>query len=181
MIEVKIESINKEDLNTDVLFEIANEIFKGNPKEKQAKAIKETLEKAPTLEQMKEDLEMYRKIADTLVKKIKEEEHRRKKSENHLIEKKVRTINVSDKILVGTNRKEYKTSSRSFKEEETIKYVREGNKIICTITNDIGKFQGIAIQHHEDTFDYIKGMRLARVRAMKNMYIKIEESLVKQM
>lgn len=181
MIEVKIESINKEDLNTDVLFEIANEIFKGNPKEKQAKAIKETLEKAPTLEQMKEDLEMYRKIADTLVQKIKEEEHRRKKSENHLIEKKVRTINVSDKILVGTNRKEYKTSSRSFKEEETIKYVREGNKIICTITNDIGKFQGIAIQHHEDTFDYMKGMRLARVRAMKNMYIKIEESLVKQM
>ena len=181
MIEVKIESINKEDLNTDVLFEIANEIFKGNPKEKQAKAIKETLEKAPTLEQMKEDLEMYRKIADTLVQKIKEEEHRRKKSENHLIEKKVRTINVSDKILVGTNRKEYKTSSRSFKEEETIKYVREGNKIICTITNDIGKFQGIAIQHHEDTFDYMKGMRLARVRAMKNMYIKIESDLISQM
>lgn len=181
MIEVKIESINKEDLNTDVLFEIANEIFKGNPKEKQAKEIKETLEKAPSLEQMKEDLEMYRKIADTLVQKIKEEEHRRKKSENHLIEKKVRTINVSDKILVGANRKEYKTSSRNFKEEETIKYVREGNKIICTITNDIGKFQGIAIQHHEDTFDYMKGMRLARVRAMKNMYIKIEESLVKQM
>ena len=74
MIEVKIESIDKEDLNTDVLFEIANEIFKGNPKEKQAKAIKETLEKAPTLEQMKEDLEMYRKIADTLVQKIKKEE-----------------------------------------------------------------------------------------------------------
>lgn len=181
MIEVKIESINKEDLNTDVLFEIANEIFKGNPKEKQAKAIKETLEKAPSLEQMKEDLEMYRKIADALVQKIKEEEHRRKKSENHLIEKKVRTINVSDRILVGTNRKEYKTSSRNFKEEETIKYVREGNKIICTIANDIGKFQGIAIQHHEDTFDYTKGMTLAKVRAMKNMYIKIEESLVKQM
>ena len=180
MIEVKIESIDKEDLNTDVLFEIANEIFKGNPKEKQAKEIKETLEKAPSLEQMKEDLEMYRKIADTLVQKIKEEEHRRKKSENHLIEKKVRTINVSDKILVGTNRKEYKTSSRNFKEEETIKYVREGNKIICTIANNIGKFQGIAIQHHEDTFDYMKGMSLARVRAMKNMYIKIEESLVKQ-
>ena len=129
---------------------------------------------------MKEDLEMYRKIADTLVQKIKEEEHRRKKSENHLIEKKARTINVSDKILVGTNRKEYKTSSRNFKEEETIKYVREGNKIICTIANNIGKFQGIAIQHHEDTFDYMKGMSLARVRAMKNMYIKIEESLVKQ-
>ena len=180
MIEVKIESINKEDLNTDVLFEIANEIFKGNPKEKQAKEIKETLEKAPSLEQMKEDLEMYRKIADTLVQKIKEEEHRRRKSENHLIEKKVRTINVSDEILVGTNRKEYKTSSRNFKEEETIKYVREGNKIICTITNNIGKFQGIAIQHHEDIFDYMKGMSLARVRAMKNMYIKIEESLVKQ-
>ena len=181
MIEVKIESINKEDLNTDVLFEIANEIFKGNPKEKQAKTIKETLEKAPSLEQMKEDLEMYRKIADTLVQKIKEEEHRRKKSENHLIEKKVRTINVSDKILGGTNRKEYKTSSRNFKEEETIKYVREGNKLICTITNVLGKFQGLAIQLHEDTFDYMKGMRLARVRAMKNMYIKIEERLVKQM
>lgn len=180
MIEVKIESIDKEDLNTDVLFEIANEIFKGNPKEKQAKEIKETLEKAPSLEQMKEDLEMYRKIADTLVQKIKKEEDRRKKSENHLIEKKVRTINISDEILVGTNRKEYKTSSRNFKEEETIKYVREGNKIICTITNNIGKFQGIAIQHHEDTFDYMKGMSLARVRAMKNMYIKIEESLVKQ-
>lgn len=180
MIEVKIESIDKEDLNTDVLFEIANEIFKGNPKEKQAKEIKETLEKAPSLEQMKEDLEMYRKIADTLVQKIKEEENRRKKSENHLIEKKVRTINVSDEILAETNRKEYKTSSRNFKEEETIKYVREGNKIICTITNNIGKFQGIAIQHHEDTFDYMKGMSLARVRAMKNMYIKIEESLVKQ-
>ena len=161
MIEVKIESINKEDLNTDVLFEIANEIFKGNPKEKQAKAIKETL---------------Y-----NLVKKIKEEEHRRKKAENHLIEKKIRTINISEKILVGTNRKEYKTSSRNFKGEETIKHVREGNKIICTITNDIGKFQGIAIQHHEDTFDYMKGMRLARARAMKNMYIKIEESLLKQM
>ena len=130
MIEVKIESIDKEDLNTDVLFEIANEIFKGNPKEKQAKAIKETLEKAPSLEQMKEDLEMYRKIADTLVQKIKEEEHRRKKSENHLIEKKVRTINVSDKILVGTNRKEYKTSSRSFKEEETIKYVKVSEDIL---------------------------------------------------
>lgn len=181
MIEVKIESINKEDLNTDVLFEIANEIFKGNPKEKQAKEIKETLEKAPSLEQMKEDLEMYKKIADTLVQKIKEEEHRRKKSENHLIEKKVRTINISEKILVGTNRKEYKTSSRNFKGEETIKHVREGNKIICTITNDIGKFQGIAIQHYEDTFDYMKGMRLARARAMKNMYIGIEESLVKQM
>ena len=39
----------------------------------QAKAIKETLEKAPSLEQMKEDLEMYRKIAGTLVQKIKEE------------------------------------------------------------------------------------------------------------
>lgn len=182
MIEVKIESINKEDLNTDVLFEIANEIFKGNPKEKQAKAIKETLEKAPTLEQMKEDLEMYRKIADTLVQKIKEEEHRRKKSENHLIEKKIRTAIISEEVLVGTNRKEYTTTTfRNFKEKETIKYVREGNKIICTITNDIGKFQGIAIQHHEDTFDYMKGMRLARVRAMKNMYIKIESDLISQM
>ena len=97
MIEVKIESINKEDLNTDVLFEIAKEIFKGNPKEKQANEIKETLEKSPTLEQMKEDLETYRKIADTLVQKIKEEEHRRRKSENHLIEKKIRTIELIHK------------------------------------------------------------------------------------
>ena len=180
MIEVKIESVNKEDLNTDVLFEIAKEIFKGNPKEKQANEIKETLEKAPTLEQMKEDLETYRKIADVLVEKIKEEEHRRKKSENHLIEKKVRTINTSDKILVGTDREEYKTSPKRLTNQETLKYVRVGNKVICTITNDIGKFQGIAIQHHEDAFDYMKGMSLARVRAMKNMYIKIEESLVKQ-
>ena len=46
MIEVKIEAINKEDLNVDVLYEIANEIFKGNPKEKQANSIKETLKKA---------------------------------------------------------------------------------------------------------------------------------------
>ena len=31
------------------------------------------------------------------------------------------------------------------------------------------KFIGVATQHHEDTFDYTKGMTLARVRAMKNI------------
>ena len=181
MIEVKIESINKEDLNTDVLFEIANEIFKGNPKEKQAKAIKETLEKAPTIEQMKEDLEMYRKIADNLVKKIKEEEHRRKKAENHLIEKKIRTINISDKILAGTVKEEYKTSPKRLTNQETLKYVRVGNKVICTITNEYGKFQGMATQHPEDVFDYEKGMTLARIRAMRSLYSKLESALVSQM
>ena len=85
MIEVKIEAINKEDLNVDVLYEIANEIFKGNPKEKQANSIKETLKKAPTLEDMKKDLEIHNKIVSTLTKKIKEEEFRRKKEENFSI------------------------------------------------------------------------------------------------
>lgn len=181
MIEVKIESINKEDLNTDVLFEIANEIFKGNPKEKQAKAIKETLEKAPTIEQMKEDLEMYRKIADNLVQKIKEEEERRRKSENHLIEKKIRTISISDKILAGTVKEEYKTTPKTLEEKEVIKYVREGNKIICTIDNNMGRFKGVATQHHEDVFDYEKGMQLARIRAIRNMYAKVELDLISQM
>ena len=182
MIEVKIESINKEDLNTDVLFEIANEIFKGNPKEKQATAIKETLEKAPTLEQMKEDLEMYRKIADTLVQKIKEEEHRRKKSENHLIEKKVRTTVIADKILFSTNKKEYKTVNATPSErKDIIKYVRKGNQIVCTITNEMGVFQGVAIQHPEDKFNYEDGMTLAAVRANKDMYNKLELDLLKLM
>lgn len=181
MIEVKIESINKEDLNTDVLFEIAKEIFKGNPKEKQANEIKETLEKSPTLEQMKEDLETYRKIADTLVQKIKEEEHRRRKSENHLIEKKIRTINISDKILAGTVKEEYKTSPKNLTEKEMIKYVRAGNKIICIIDNNLGRFQGMATQHPEDEFNYEKGMQLARIRAIRNMYAKVESDLINQM
>ena len=112
---------------------------------------------------------------------IKEEEHRRKKSENHLIEKKVRTINTSDKILVGTDREEYKTSPKRLTNQETLKYVRVGNKVICTITNEYGKFQGMATQHPEDVFDYEKGMTLARIRAMRSMYSKLESALVSQM
>ena len=43
MLEVKVESIDLEDLNGDVLFKIAQQIFKGNPKEIQAEQIKSTL------------------------------------------------------------------------------------------------------------------------------------------
>ena len=182
MIEVKIESINKEDLNVDVLLEIANEIFKGNPKEKQANSIKETLKKAPTLEDMKKDLEIHNKIVSTLTKKIKEEELRRKRNENHLIEKKIRTTSVSEKILTGIDREEYKTRTKKpFKREEVIKYTRKGNEIVCTITNSMGVFQGIARQHPEDKFSYEDGMTLAMVRAKKDMYTKLESDLLELM
>ena len=181
MIEVKIESINKEDLNTDVLFEIANEIFKGNPKEKQAKAIKETLEKAPTLEQMKEDLDVYNKIAKVLSEKIKEEEKRRRKNAHHLIEKKVRTIKIEDEILAGTDREGYTTKPKKILDKEILKYVRKGNTIECTISNKNGKFKGLARRHEDDKFSYKSGMELARVRAMKNMYAEIESYLVNKM
>ena len=69
MLEVKVESIDLEDLNGDVLFKIAQQIFKGNPKERQAEQIKSTLEKSPSLEQMKEDLDVYNKIAKFFQKK----------------------------------------------------------------------------------------------------------------
>ena len=182
MIEVTIESTNKEDLNVDVLLEIANEIFKGNPKEKQANSIKETLKKAPTLEDMKKDLEMHNKIVNTLTKKIKEEEARRERNENHLIEEKIRTITMHDKILNGTCREEYITSTKKLdRRRETIRYTRRGNKIICTISNDMGVFQGIAMQHPEDKFNYDDGMTLAMVRAKKDMYTKLESDLLIQM
>lgn len=182
MIEVKIESINKEDLNVDVLLEIANEIFKGNPKEKQANSIKETLKKAPTLEDMKKDLEIHNKIVSTLAKKIKEEEFRRKKEENHLIEKKERTTVIADEILFRTNKKEYKKINATPSErKDIIKYVRKGNKTICTITNGMGVFQGVAIQHPEDKFNYEDGMTLAAVRANKDMYTKLESDLLELM
>ena len=182
MIEVKIESINKDDLNVDVLLEIANEIFKGNPKEKQANSIKETLKKAPTLEDMKKDLEIYNKIASILTKKIKEEEFRRKKEENHLIEKKEVTTVIANKILFSTNKKEYKTVNATPSErKDIIKYTRRGNKIICTITNGMGVFQGIAMQHPDDKFNYEDGMTLAAVRANKDMYNKLELDLLELM
>ena len=181
MIEVKIEAINKEDLNVDVLYEIANEIFKGNPKEKQANSIKETLKKAPTLEDMKKDLEIHNKIVSTLTKKIKEEEFRRKKEENHLIEKKERKTTIDDKILFST-KKEYKTLNAVHSErKDIIKYVRKGNQIVCTITNEMGVFQGVAIQHPEDKFNYELGMTLATIRANKDMYNKLELDLLKLM
>ena len=174
MIEVKIESINKEDLSVDILYEIANRIFKDNPKEKQANSIKETLKKSPSLEDMKKDLEMFNKIASTLSKKIKEEEFRRKKEENHLIEKKERTTVISDKILFSTNKKEYKTVNVTpLKRKDIIKYIRKGNKIVCTITNEFGVFQGVANQHPEDKFNYEYGMTLAIFRARKNMYSEL--------
>ena len=182
MIEVKIEAINKEDLNVDVLYEIANEIFKGNPKERQANSIKETLKKAPTLEDMKKDLEIHNKIVSTLAKKIKEEEFRKKKEENHLIEKKERTTVIADKILFSTNKKEYKTVNATPSErKDIIKYVRKGNQIVCTITNEMGVFQGVAIQHPDDKFNYESGMMLAMVRANKDMYDKLELDLLELM
>lgn len=182
MLEVKVESIDLEDLNGDVLFKIAQQIFKGNPKERQANSIKETLKKAPTLEDMKKDLEMHNKIASTLLKKIKEEEFRRKKEENHLIEKKERTTVIADKILFSTNKKEYKTVNTIPSErKDIIKYVRKGNQIVCTITNEMGVFQGVAIQHPEDKFNYEDGMTLAAIRANKDMYNKLELDLLELM
>lgn len=182
MIEVKIESINKEDLSVDILYEIANRIFKDNPKEKQANSIKETLKKSPSLEDMKKDLEMFNKIASTLAKKIKEEEVRRYKEENHLIERKERTTVISDKILFSTNKKEYKTVNLTpVGKKDVIEYIRKGNEVICTITNEFGTFQGIASQHPEDEFNYIDGMSLARIRAEKDMYTKFELDLLERM
>ena len=71
MVEVKLKTV---DINKDILFEIAQEIFKGEPKAKQAKQIKEVLEKAPSIEKMREELELYKRIAETISEKIKEEE-----------------------------------------------------------------------------------------------------------
>ena len=131
---------------------------------------------------MKKDLEIYNKIASILTKKIKEEEVRRERNENHLIEEKIRTITMHDKILNGTCREEYTTSTKKLdRRRETIRYTRRGNKIICTISNDMGVFQGIAMQHPEDKFNYEDGMTLAAVRANKDMYNKLELDLLELM
>ena len=171
MIEVKIEAINKDGLNLDDIFsEIAKDIRGVNSKKKQS------------LEDMKKDLEMHNKMASALLKKIKEEEFRIKKEENHLIEKKERTTVITDKILFSTNKKEYKTANATPSErKDIIKYVRKGNQIVCTITNGMGVFQGVAIQHPEDKFNYEDGMTLAAVRANKDMYNKLELDLLKLM
>ena len=171
MIEVKIEAINKDGLNLDDIFsEIAKDIRGVNSKKKQS------------LEDMKKDLEMHNKMASALLKKIKEEEFRIKKEENHLIEKKERTTVITDKILFSTNKKEYKTANATPSErKDIIKYVRKGNQIVCTITNEMGVFQGVAIQHPEDKFNYEDGMTLAAVRANKDMYNKLELDLLKLM
>ena len=171
MIEVKIEAINKDGLNLDDIFsEIAKDIRGVNSKKKQS------------LEDMKKDLEMHNKMASALLKKIKEEEFRIKKEENHLIEKKERTTVITDKILFSTNKKEYKTANATPSErKDIIKYVRKGNQIVCTITNEMGVFQGVAIQHPDDKFNYEDGMTLAAVRANKDMYNKLELDLLKLM
>ena len=171
MIEVKIEAINKDGLNLDDIFsEIAKDIRGVNSKKKQS------------LEDMKKDLEMHNKMANALLKKIKEEEFRRKKEENHLIEKKERTTVITDKILFNTNKKEYKAiNATPLERKDIIKYVRKGNQIVCTITNEMGVFQGVAIQHPEDKFNYVDGMTLAAVRANKDMYNKLELDLLELM
>ena len=175
MVEVKLKTV---DINKDILFEIAQEIFKGEPKAKQAKQIKEVLEKAPSIEKMREELELYKRIAETILEKIKEEELRRRKETNHLIEKKIRTIKVEDEVLAETNRKEYKTRSKRFLDKEIVKYTRKGNSIECIISNKNGRFKGVARRHEDDKFDYESGMKLARIRAMKNMFTELESCLV---
>ena len=125
------------------------------------------------LKKMKQEVEMYKKAIESLSKKIKEEENRRKKEEYHLIELKKRKMQVEDEILMGTCKTEYQTTAKKFKDNDLIKYIREGNKVICTITNDSGQFKGIAKQHPEDEFNYEKGMQLAKVRAMREMYSSI--------
>ena len=182
MVEIKIESINKEDLSLDeILSEISKEMSKKMRINKEQMKSTKTPKETPSLEKMKKELEMYKEMANTLTKQIKEEEQRRKRNENHLIVKKVRTTNISDKILIETDRKGYIPCSVGGEKEEIIKYVREGNKIMCTIVNDMGKFIGIAIQHPEDEFNYYSGMALAHFRARKNMYAKLESDLINQM
>ena len=122
---------------------------------------------------MKQEVEMYRRAIESLSKKIKEEEDRRRKEEYHLIELKKRKAQVEDEIIVGTCKTEYRTAAKLFIDEDLIKYVRQGNEVTCIIKNKCGKFKGIAKQHPEDEFDYEKGMQLAKARAMKEMYSSI--------
>ena len=83
---------------------------------------------------------------------------------------------------LNTTKKEYKTLNAVHSErKDIIKYVRKGNQIVCTITNEMGVFQGVAIQHPEDKFNYELGMTLATIRANKDMYNKLELDLLKLM
>ena len=126
---------------------------------------------------MKKEREMHVKIIEALSERIRQEEARRRKEEYHLIELKKRKMQVEDEILMGTCKTEYQTIAKKFKDEDLIKYIREGNKVVCTITNDSGQFKGVAKQHPEDEFNYEKGMQLAKARAMKEMYSSMEYDL----
>ena len=132
----------------------------------------------PTLETMKEDLDICNQIAKILSEKITEEEKKRFKQENHLIEKKVRTITQEDKMIYRSKLKSFKSVPKKMLEEEIYTYERKGNKVICKIKTSVGTFIGEAMQHPEDNFDYESGMMLARVRAKKKMYENAEKILI---
>ena len=126
-----------------------------------------------SIKRMEKEREMFIKAIEVLSNKIKEEEDKRRKEEYHLIELKKRKMQVEDEILMRTCKTKYQTTAKKFRDEDLIKYIREGNKIICIIKNNCGKFKGVAKQHPEDKFDYKKGMQLAKARAMKEMYSSI--------
>lgn len=68
--------------------------------------------------------------------------------------------------------------------EFNVSFVREGRKVICTLTTigkDLLSGVGEATCDVEDKFDYLSGMRLAEVRARKDLYRKIESKLLKDM
>ena len=150
-------------------------------KDKDIKSIiDEMMEKIdkPTLETMKEDLDICNQIAKILSEKITEEEKKRFKQENHLIEKKVRMITKEDKMVYRSKLKSFKSVPKKILEEEIYTYERKGNKVICKIKTSVGTFIGEAIQHPEDDFNYESGMMLARVRAKKKMYEDTEKLLI---
>lgn len=130
------------------------------------------------LETMKEDLDICNQIAKILSEKITEEEKKRFKQENHLIEKKVRMITKEDKMVYRSKLKSFKSVPKKILEEEIYTYERKGNKVICKIKTSVGTFIGEAIQHPEDNFNYESGMMLARVRAKKKMYKDAEKTLI---
>lgn len=179
MIRIDMETIDKSQITKDV-FLITQEILKGCTNER-AEEVKETLHQAPTLSQMKSDLDMYNKIAQTLSDKIKEEEARRKKDTNHLIEKRVRTTTINDEILTQTNKNGFKTKPKNMKSTEAFTYRREGNKVVCIIDTPIGRFSGSALQHEDDKFNYESGMTLAMLRARKQQYTQMEKELAKSL
>ena len=89
---------------------------------------------ADSIERMKKEREMYFKAIEVLSERIQQEEARRKKEEYHLIELKKRRVQVEDEILMGTCKTEYQTTAKKFKDEDLIKYVRKGNKVICCLS-----------------------------------------------